>query len=659
MLIEYGLRVVPEPLLTKKLQHEFDAAIKQETNLNTAADASRTAGSLTGVPSNKAGLPAGPKNGLRKPPSLSTLAMPSFTGIPPASASLLAILRSLIQQLPRENKDLVRTVVDLIKATSKESKKTKMPLSNLLLVFCPSLGMTPPLLKVLCEGDGIWGEKVVEKETTTTMIKEDDLDLEEVIDIRRMTIKAVPQKAKEDLDDDRSSRVSVDTTSTDRYSASEESAAEEDEHDFAASSSASLIADQEKRQRRRDASIDLRAAELELEQENERRQSEVPTVYLDSRSHLSSSSSSIAPEITPGPESSNRSFAQMQQFPSSPSASSSSSNRAASKHMKRRSIGLLSLSSFSSAAATPPLVSPAGSSSPSSAGRASFPGLGFDDAGQQSNAAARTVRMKKPSLKLLFSKMSTAAGSPANATVGGRTISGPILNHATDSEDEDEYGQSSISTPISAVTAPQSSIPGPNSSPRLNHKGSTSQLLSVTIDNVSRSRSSSTASSHLPPVLDTPIENPSLEALDGMFGGFDVSPPTTAMLVSTAAPMPSTASVTSPVSATRRPVIGRGRKLPPTTQVQSGGATNDSKVSLASGSGSSSTSSGSALSSGSSASLASSHHLSFGRNGQQETMEEWTRSVLLAASDVSSMALDLDLEGWESIGGKESGKTQN
>ena len=31
-----------------------------------------------------------------------------------------------------------------------------MPLSNLLLVFCPSLSMSPPLLRVLCEAEGIW-----------------------------------------------------------------------------------------------------------------------------------------------------------------------------------------------------------------------------------------------------------------------------------------------------------------------------------------------------------------------------------------------------------------------------------------------------------------------------------------------------------------------
>jgi hypothetical protein len=95
---------------------------------------------------------------LRKPPSLSTLALPNFSGFKPPSQSLVNALRSLIAQLPQENRDLIRTVTELIKATAKNSKETKMPLSNLLLVFCPSLNMNPPLLRALCEYEGIWEE---------------------------------------------------------------------------------------------------------------------------------------------------------------------------------------------------------------------------------------------------------------------------------------------------------------------------------------------------------------------------------------------------------------------------------------------------------------------------------------------------------------------
>jgi len=81
----------------------------------------------------------------------------NFSGMRAPSESLVNALRSLIAGLPQENRDLLHTVTDLISATAKRSKETKMPLSNLLLVFfCPSLNMNPPLLRVLCEAEGIW-----------------------------------------------------------------------------------------------------------------------------------------------------------------------------------------------------------------------------------------------------------------------------------------------------------------------------------------------------------------------------------------------------------------------------------------------------------------------------------------------------------------------
>jgi hypothetical protein len=104
-------------------------------------------------------LPSNPKSGfsaLRKPPSLSTLAMPNFSGMKPPSQSLINVLRALVAQLPEENRDLLKTITELIKATAKDQKITKMPLSNLLLVLCPSLNMNPPTLRAFCEADGIW-----------------------------------------------------------------------------------------------------------------------------------------------------------------------------------------------------------------------------------------------------------------------------------------------------------------------------------------------------------------------------------------------------------------------------------------------------------------------------------------------------------------------
>lgn len=125
----------------------FEEAMHQENSLaetqQNAADQARALGARGSLPQ------------IRKPPSLSTFAVPVFMPRTP-SQSLINAFASLISRLPLENRDLMRTVVELIMATARRSKETKMPLSNLLLVFCPSLAMSPPLLRLLCEGEGIW-----------------------------------------------------------------------------------------------------------------------------------------------------------------------------------------------------------------------------------------------------------------------------------------------------------------------------------------------------------------------------------------------------------------------------------------------------------------------------------------------------------------------
>ncbi|KAJ3897376.1 Rho GTPase activation protein [Lentinula edodes] len=156
------LRKLPEPILTYSLLPYFEAALahEQATNkqqLREQPVSPRTMSGQRGPP-----LPLGPKNGLQglqKLPSLSTLAMPNLSGLRPPSRSLLNVLKSLVRQLPIENRDLILTITDLIKATAKESQHTRMPLNNLLLVFCPSLNMNPPLLKVLCEAEYIWEQE--------------------------------------------------------------------------------------------------------------------------------------------------------------------------------------------------------------------------------------------------------------------------------------------------------------------------------------------------------------------------------------------------------------------------------------------------------------------------------------------------------------------
>jgi hypothetical protein len=101
-------------------------------------------------------LPSGPRDGpLRKAPSLSTLALPNFSGMRPPSQALLNTFASLLARLPRENRDLLRTVIDVINFVV-QRKEIRMPLSNLTLVLCPTLNMSPPIFRVLCEAEGIW-----------------------------------------------------------------------------------------------------------------------------------------------------------------------------------------------------------------------------------------------------------------------------------------------------------------------------------------------------------------------------------------------------------------------------------------------------------------------------------------------------------------------
>ena len=143
--------LVPEPILTRELMPFFEAALSADNSMNECSDGKPH----NGERSRAQGLPNQPKGGIRKAPSLSTFAMPTLTPRAPSETLILA-LSELIARLPMENRDLLQTVIELIKITSKRHKETKMPLSNLLLIFTPSLAMSGALLRVLCEGEGIW-----------------------------------------------------------------------------------------------------------------------------------------------------------------------------------------------------------------------------------------------------------------------------------------------------------------------------------------------------------------------------------------------------------------------------------------------------------------------------------------------------------------------
>lgn len=156
--------------MTRSLGPSFDSAIITE---NSHASHPSTNGILSkshvgGGP----GLPSSPRQGsvpaIRRPPSLSTFTLPTSSSLRSPSSTLIETLGDLITRLPRENKDLLLTVVELMNATAVRSKQTKMPLSNLLLVFCPSLSMSPTLLRVLCDVPAIWEPRSLVTEASSS-----------------------------------------------------------------------------------------------------------------------------------------------------------------------------------------------------------------------------------------------------------------------------------------------------------------------------------------------------------------------------------------------------------------------------------------------------------------------------------------------------------
>nr|GAT57673.1 predicted protein [Mycena chlorophos] len=382
------LRELPEPILTQGLAPYFEAALVQETTLEQE---------LNPRPKVPAGpsLPSGPRNGqmMRKPPSLSTLAQPNFTSLRAPSASLINALRNLINQLPRENRDLLRTVTDLIRATAKQSKETKMPLSNLLLVFCPSLNMNPPLLRVLCEAESVWEEPPI-------------------VDIKRQSYGVLDIRPK---------------------TPSEKS-------DSPLSSPTRPRSPGARSRRANPAAVYLDGDHVD---EASLAQILTDRVQANSPSDVSSVSTSEDTSLLQRHRAAYRWTTLLWRSSWIPSLSNNSPDTPISS---TRPIPTLSLPSLTSSPKSD-------SNSPGSAPPSPF------------------RRLKKPSLHLLFSKRSASPLIPSSST-GHPNISGPYLQPAKAASD------SSLSTPVTAVTASQ---------------GSPLNLL---------------------PVLDTPIESPSLR--DGL-----------------------------------------------------------------------------------------------------------------------------------------------
>ena len=532
--------IVPEPLLTHALSPYFDAAMNQESVANSNAPDPPSA---PRAHSRGPGLPSSPKSAgmplpaLRKPPSLSTLAMPSFTGMRPPSRSLLNAFQSLISQLPEENRDLLRTVTELIMATAQDSKATKMPLSNLLLVFCPSLNMNPPLLRVLCEAKGIWEEAPV------MLIQKEDAD--EVIDISAECVEDGEEEfldARDGTEEDDGEREILQYENVERalddLSSSVEYQLSIEDTKVAAASRSRLM---DPRKPASTMYLDTDDSSL-LSQPVSPNSEPIPS---------GSSSKDDGSSFMSDQDSASRHYVELHSHSASPPLLSSSaesdtstSTTNSSAHSSFSHLPILPVEDdlFAKKAqdqgksvpliAEPPMelspttprrptisnpipvtlpvqfpisltdvvhsrTSPAASGNRRSIPILSLPNLsptifpldGFRTLDSPSPSSVRGKRLKKPSLQFLFSKKS--ASSLRNATsspvlIGKPTISGPYLQTSRSASD------SSVSTPLSAVTAPQAST------------------------------------FTLPPKLDTPIESSSLKlgmGIDDLESATDRDPP--------------------------------------------------------------------------------------------------------------------------------------
>ena len=404
--------------------------------------------------------------------------MPSFQGMPPPSKSLLDALNSLIFRLPPENRDLLRTVTELIKVTASHHKLTKMPLSNLLLVFCPSLNMNPPLLRILCEADGIWEAPAVDPPVdpnTVIDIKRDSvvLDIRAPVESKPLDdsgAEAIEEQEPEEQDDN------------ERFSDARDGTEEVDEaarsqsvlYYEAGSEKMPVLLDSSPVESPKSDSPQRRIARSRPM--GPRRQAVPAAIFQDPDLKLSPGSSIHDAEVAS--EGSAEGVASNLDALSSPPLSSSESLRTPSNSSAEQSLEHLHIKhdEDSNAVTGPPFIAdssqtslpatprkshissaiqfPSSGSAPStplsprrSIPLLSLPNLTFNkfDSSSASAPASPRIRLKKPSISLFTKRSVSALGSSSRPV-----ISSPYLLDSAASE-------SSISTPLSAVTAPQSS----------------------------------------------------------------------------------------------------------------------------------------------------------------------------------------------------------
>ncbi|KAG8689312.1 hypothetical protein FRC08_011004 [Ceratobasidium sp. 394] len=126
-LFKAYLRELPDPILTRALRHQFDLAMTATSDTSSSFDLTKLPTSMTSFGETS--------EHMRR--------IDDF---------LLADIKVLIDQLPQVNYVLLHELCHLLQYTADHAQTTKMPLGNLLLLFCPTLGFSAGFLRCLVEG---------------------------------------------------------------------------------------------------------------------------------------------------------------------------------------------------------------------------------------------------------------------------------------------------------------------------------------------------------------------------------------------------------------------------------------------------------------------------------------------------------------------------
>ncbi|CAE6478986.1 unnamed protein product [Rhizoctonia solani] len=136
-LFKAYLRQLPEPILTRALKSQFDMAMTATDSSNASFDVSKLPTSMTSFGESSENMRS-------------------------LDDALLSDIKVLVDQLPQVNYNLLHELCHLLRYTTEHVHTTKMPIGNLLLLFCPTLGFSAGFLRCLVEGQDVlfeWGRK--------------------------------------------------------------------------------------------------------------------------------------------------------------------------------------------------------------------------------------------------------------------------------------------------------------------------------------------------------------------------------------------------------------------------------------------------------------------------------------------------------------------